>query len=402
MNTAARGPLSVARRCVLLSALTTCLLGGAAAQTITERPDVKTLWFLGDGGPATDATLSPNAVAVDDAGNIYVADYGLNFSDWFGRGNRIRRVAADTGIITTIATGVFTTGSVVAIAADARGNILVADAQGNAIRKIDPATGIVTVVAGSGLWGFAGDGGPAPDALLNHPFSVAVDGAENIFIADYVNNRVRKVAAETGIITTIAGNGSPDYSGDGGPATMAGLPLPQGVAVDRAGNVFIAEWANNLVRRVRKVEAATGVISTVAGDGSCGDFRSDGGPATAAGLCTPVGVAVDAAGNLFITDTWANRVRRVASDTGIITTVAGSGRFGDPGFFSGDGGPATSAALNGPYTCVAFDAAGNVFIADTQNYRIRKVAAGSGTITTVAGSGSPSRSGERGSPAKKP
>jgi sugar lactone lactonase YvrE len=376
-------------------------LGGAGAQTITRRSDPKTLWSLGDGGPAPEATLSPYGIALDAAGNVYVADYGLNFSDWLGRGNRIRKVAADTGIITTIATGVFTTGSVVAIAADARGNILVADAQGNAIRKIDPASGIITVVAGSGPWGFAGDGGSAPAALLNHPFSVAVDGAGNIFIADYGNNRVRRVAVETGIITTIAGNGSPDFSGDGGPATMAGLPQPHGVAADRAGNVFIAEWAYNVVRRVRKVEAATGVITTVAGNGSCGDIN-DGGPATAAGLCTPVGVAVDAAGDLFITDMWANRIRRVAAETGIITTIAGSGRLGDPGSFSGDGGPATSAALNSPYTNVAVDAEGNVFIADTKNYRIRKVAAGSGMITTIAGNGSPSRSGERGSPRKQP
>src|SRR5207253_2565847 len=197
-------------------------------------------------------------------------------------------------------------------------------------------------------------GGPATHAVLNFPYSVAVDAAGNLFIADAANNRIRRVAASTGIITTFAGTGGTGFFGDGGPATSAQLWNPTGVAVDAAGNLFIADAANN---RIRRVAAGTGTITTVAGTGDAG-FGGDGGPATSAQLWTPTGVAVDAAGNVFIADGANNRVRQVAAGSGIITTVAGSG-----GSSVGDGGLATNAQLLTP-TGVAVDAARNLFIAD--------------------------------------
>jgi sugar lactone lactonase YvrE/Flp pilus assembly protein TadD len=235
------------------------------------------------------------------------------------------------------------------------------------------AGGTITTVAGNGTAGYSGDGGPATSAELNGPQGLAVDGAGNLFIVDTGNNRIRKVDA-AGTITTAAGNGTQGYSGDGGPATSAELNLPAGVALDNTGNLFISDTGNS---RLRMVNPA-GTITTVAGNGKRG-YSGDGGPATSAALI-PVGVAVDGAGNLFIAG--AFRLRKV-NPAGIITTVAGDGRCCK----LGDGGPATSAELNGP-TGVAADNAGNLFIADLGNHRIRKVNAG-GTIITVAGGGTP-------------
>jgi hypothetical protein len=221
-------------------------------------------------------------------------------------------------------------------------------------------------VAGNGSFGFAGDGGPATGASLSTPTGVATDAAGNLFIADNYNYRIRKVAVGTGVITTVAGNGSFGYAGDGGPATSASLASPSGVAVDAAGNLFIADLGNN---RIRMVTAGTGIITTVAGNGNPG-FAGDGAAATGASLNYPSGVAVDAAGNLYIADQGNNRIRMVTAGTGVITTVAGNGVQG----FGGDGGPATSASLYGPIG-TATDPAGNMFIADQLNERIRKVTA---------------------------
>lgn len=340
----------------------------------------------GDGGPATDAALTPYAVAVDAAGNVFIADYGNQPATTDGRGNRIRMVAAGTGIISTIADRVFTSGSSVGIAVDPTGNVVVADAQGATVRRVDAGSGVTIAVAGR-YWGFSGDGGPAAAAQLDHPFGVAVDGGGNVYIAEWSNNRIRKVTAATGIITTIAGNGSDDFSGDGGSATSAGLPQPSGVAVDRAGNVFIADWANNRVNRVRKITASTGIITTVAGGTGC--VPADGVPAAGSCLYAPTGVAVDGAGNVFIVDSQADVIRKIEVETGIIRTVAGVGRNPDRRGFAGDGGPATSAVLNGP-SSVAVDREGNLYIADTRNHRVRKVAAATGIITTMAGNGTQS------------
>ncbi len=273
--------------------------------------------YSGDGGPATSAQLNTaTGVVVDSAGNIFIAD----------KDNHRIRVAAGTGIITT--------------------------------------------VAGSGTSGYSGDGAAPTNARLNGPNGIALDSAGNLLIADSGNQRIRRVAAGAGIISTVAGSGTPGSSGDGGAATNAQLSSPEGIALDSAGNIFIADKDND---RIRRVAAGTGIITTVA-----------------AGLNYPRGIALDSAGNLFIADSGSHRIRRVAATTGIITTVAG----GTQGY-AGDGAPATNAQLNGPHG-IAFDNAGNLFIADTDNHRIRRVAAGTGIITTVAGSGTPGYAGDGG------
>src|ERR1039458_10027387 len=243
-------------------------------------------------------------------------------------------------------------------------------------------SGIITTVAGNGTQGFAGDGGPAASASLNYPYGVAVYASGNLFFTDFNNYRVRKVSAN-GVITTVAGNGTPGYSDYTGPATSASFS-PHGVAVDASGNLFIADGDF----RIRKV-SASGIMTTFAGVGYEPVGLGDGGPATSTGLYLPWGVALDASGNLFITDQGNYRIRKV-SVSGIITTVAGNGVMG----FSGDGGPATSASFSA-LAGVAVDASGNLFVADTGNYRIRKVSV-SGIITTVAGNGVLGFSGDGG------
>ena len=240
------------------------------------------------------------------------------------------------------------------IAVDAAGNVYIAD--DNLVRKI--SGGVITTVAGNGSYGFSGDGGPATSAQLLNPHGLAVDSAGNLYIADTLNLRIRKVS--NGVITTIAGNGTYGSDGDGGPATSAQLNMPYGIAVDTAGNIYIADESNNRIRKVSK-----GVITTVAGNGAFG-YSGDGGPATAAQLNWPRGVAVDAAGNLYIADTESNRIRKVSN--GVITTVAGNGTRD----FDKDKVPATTAPLNWPQS-VTVDKAGNVYIADSFNNRVRKV-----------------------------
>ena len=239
---------------------------------------------------------------------------------------------------------------------------------------------IITTVAGNGSIGYSGDGVAATSTALNLPHAVTVDAIGNLFIADEYNNRIRKVDTN-GIITTVAGNGyvlglggNGGFSGDGGPATSAKLSHPVGVALDASGNLYIVDSENNRIRKV----GVGGTITTVAGGGQ--SYPGNGGAATSALLGNPRGMAVDAAGNLYIADTGFHRITKVGS-AGLITTVAGMG-FGNAGY-SGDGGAAASAKLYNPEG-VAVDAAGNLYIADTRNNRIRKVDAG-GTITTVAG-----------------
>ncbi|OFV96445.1 MAG: hypothetical protein A3H28_01925 [Acidobacteria bacterium RIFCSPLOWO2_02_FULL_61_28] len=334
--------------------------------------------FSGDGGPATNASLSlPRGVAADEIGNLYIAD---------GGNTRIRKVSPD-GIISTVAGGSFgfsgDDGPAVGAAFNnpfsvvvAFGNLYIADSNNGRIRKVG-TDGIVTTIAGIGLTNFSGDGGPATIASLSQPQDLAVDGTGTLFIADQFNHRVRKVGA-TGTIATAAGTGTPAFSGDGGLATSARLNFPRGVAVDAAGNLYIADST-----RIRKVNFL-GNITTVAG--GRGGFSGDGGPATAAALSNPYDVALDQVGNLYIADRSNNRVRKVDL-AGVITTVAGSGPVGNTvGNFSGDGGPATNALLAIPEG-IALDAAGNLYIADNGNSRIRKVTP-DGIIITVAGGGS--------------
>jgi sugar lactone lactonase YvrE len=243
---------------------------------------------------------------------------------------------------------------------DSSGNLYIADTYNQRIREVG-TSGIITTVAGNGGAGYSGDGGAATNASLYYPRGVAVDASGNVYIADYYNNGIRKVGTN-GIITTVAGNGTAGYSGDGGAATNASLHYPFGVAVDAAGSVYIADAAN---QRIRKVGGG-GIITTVAGKGTVG-FSGDGGAATNASLYYPSGMALDAAGNLYIADYYNNRIRRVDTN-GIITTVAGNGSAS----YAGDGGAATNAGLNLPYG-VAVDSFGNLYVADTYNERIREV-----------------------------
>jgi sugar lactone lactonase YvrE len=262
-----------------------------------------------------------------------------------------------------------------AIAVDADKNIYISDSVNNRIRKVTFSTGLISTVAGSGSSVHSGDGSAAIDAGMS-PNGVAVDSAGDIYISDGVNKRVRKVTVSTGIISTIAGDGTSTYSGDSGLAIAAGV-FPFAIAVDSAGDIYIAGH-----HRIRKVSA--GNISTVAGSGDGGildgGYSGDGGPATSAELNTPNGVAVDSDGNIYISDA-NNRIRKVTISTGFISTIAGSGATS----YSGDGGSALSAGMSADG--VGVDSDGNIYIADLDNQRIRKVTVSSGNISTVAGNG---------------
>jgi sugar lactone lactonase YvrE len=273
------------------------------------------------------------------------------------------------------------------VTVDTVGNIFIADSSNYRIRKVD-ANGIITTVAGKSGSGFSGDGGAATNAILGTARGLAIDSANNLFIADTSNNRIRKVGTD-GIITTVVGNGSSGYSGDGGAATNSGLYYPYDVTVDTSGNLFIVDTRDNRIRQV----TTNSLISTIAGVGpvypSSGSYSGDGGTATNAHLNYPLGAAADTAGNVFVADTSNNRIRKVDTN-GIITIVAGK----TVASYSGDGGAATNAYLNAPQD-VAVDINGNLFIADTGNNRIRKVNA-SGIITTIAGKSGSGYSGDGG------
>jgi uncharacterized repeat protein (TIGR01451 family) len=318
----------------------------------------------GDGGPAINAQFGyPFGVAVDAAGNLYISDQN---------NQQVRKVGPD-GIITTFAgTGVQgdsgDEGQATAaglsnpegLAVDSHGNLYIAD---TARIRMVATDGTISTVAGSGSGGYSGDGGPAIHAGLQAPQGVAVDTAGNIYIADTYNQVIRMVGLD-GNISTVAGTAhTTGFSGDGGPAVNAQFSTPMSVAVDAAGNVYIADYSNN---RIRKLLVADGTISTVAGNGSNSD-SGDGGAATLASLHTPHGVAVDAAGNIYIA-TVGSKVRKVSAADGTISTLAGTGVPG----YSGDGGLATSAQLSQP-SAVAVSASGEVYIADTGNSVIRMV-----------------------------
>jgi uncharacterized protein (TIGR03437 family) len=278
--------------------------------------------FSGDGGPAVGAQLyNPSCVAVDSAGNLYICD---------SENYRVRKVS--NGVITTVAgngtpghsgdSGPATNAQlngVSGIAVDSAGNLYIADEFNNRVRKV--SNGVITTVAGDGTPGFSGDSGPAISAELNGPSAVAVDSAGNLYICDAGNSRVREVS--NGTITTLVGTGTAGYTGDNGPAATAGVSYPSGVAVDSVGNIYICDSGNDTVR-----EISNGVIATVAGNGTPG-FSGDNGPATGAQLAQPKGIAVNSAGDLLIADFGNDRIRQVAN--GVITTVAGTGTYGFSG-----------------------------------------------------------------------
>lgn len=330
--------------------------------------------YSGDGGPADQAQLCmPICVTVDASGNLYIADYGSA---------RVRKVDT-SGIITTIAGNGNSSGAIGdggpaieamvrphGLTVDASGNLYIADYSNYRVRKVD-TSGIITTVAGNGVSGCSGDGGPAIQAQLRTPDSVAVDAYGNLYIADPPNHRIRKVDTN-GIITTIVGTGSAGYSGDGSPGAQAQLNYPNSIAVDASGNVYISDGSNYRIRRMD----VSGIITTVAGTGISG-YSGDGGLATQAQLGYPYCVVVDALGNLYISDKVNNNIRKV-NTSGIITTVAGTGISG----YSGDGGPAVQAQLK-KQKGIAVDASGNLYIADDLNFRIRKVAPAPGVFTSA-------------------
>ena len=341
--------------------------------------------YSGDQGPATQAELSaPDDVAVDAAGNIFIADT---------QNNVVRRVDHSTGLISTVAgngyTDIYGMGGFsgdggpatdaelswpVSVAVDAAGNLFISDEGNSRIREVNQATGVITTVVGNGTNGDTGDGGPATSAAISNVCSIVLDVAGDLFLADRYDGVVREVNAATGEIATIAGvPGSFQFGGDGGPATSATFMTPDGLAVDSAGDLFIADYST---QRVRVVNHTTGVITTVAGNGIQGN-TGDGGPATSAEISAVAGICVDVAGNLYIAD-YPGLIREVAAGSGTISTIAGNGNFG----FAGDGGPAIEAELFVPND-IALDSAGNLVVADTGNQRIRQINAGAGGVTVT-------------------
>jgi len=336
-----------------------------------------------DNQPAILASLNqPQGVAVDGLGNVVIADT-LN--------ERVRRVDV-SGTITTVA-GTGNEGykgdgmsaktadldTPYSVAVDSIGRTIIADTLNQRIRRVE-LDGTINTVAGDGSLGSGGDGGPATSAQLSYPLGVAADTNGQIFIADTFSQEIRRVDT-SGNIATIAGNGTIGFGGDGGAATAAQMQYAQGVAVDAAGHVAIADTNNERIRWV-----SSGTISTIAGNGEFG-FGGDGGAATSAHLSGAFGCAADSAGHVFIADTFDARIRRVELD-GTITTVAGTGSFG----ISGDGGPATQAQLGNP-DYVAVDSLGRVILSDTYSHSVRRVEL-DGTIHTIAGTGTPGYNGD--------
>jgi hypothetical protein len=368
-----RGTLHLALKTALLAALVCSasahaqgILTVTPARSATTAAGTGTIGYTGDNGAATAAALaSPGAVAYDGNGNLYIAD---------SNNHVVREVIKLSGNIVTLAgtgiagfsgdNGPATSAQLdtpTGIAVDATGNIYIADSHNQRIRKL--TTGTITTIAGTGSAGFNGDG-VATASTLNLPSAIAVDAAGNLYIADTNNQRIRKITGTT--ISTIAGTGEQNYTGDNAAATAATLDSPTAVAVDTVGNLYIADRHNQRIRMV----SATGTITTLAGSGTpnfAGSFTGDGASSTASTLAKPTGVTVDSAGNVTIADTNNQRLRQLGG--GVIATVAGNGQQD----FSGDTSPATAAALDAP-RAVAADSAGNLATADTLNQRIRSAA----------------------------
>ena len=325
--------------------------------------------FAGDGGPASEAQLNgPFDVGFDPAGNLY-------FSDTFN--HRIRRIDGRTGIITTVAGngiagysgdgGPATAASFnepYGIAVDRNGNIYVADRHNHCVRRIDAASGVATTFAGNGRAGYSGDGGPAAQAGMVEPNGLGFDPAQQrLFIADVADHRVRVVDIATGQIGTFAGTGEPAHSGDGGPSSAAGVFGARAVKVAPDGTVYILERQGSTLRAV---DPKTGVITTVAGTGARG-YSGDGGPALAAVFDAPKEFALGPNGDILIVDTESHAIRRIDAATGIVETIAGGHKGPE-----GDGGPATAAGLGRPHGAVV-GPDGAIYIGDTENHRIRKL-----------------------------
>ena len=334
-------------------------------------------WML-DGEPAENGS---EVIRGDQTHVLELAD-----GQWRLARYAIRSVAGQTSVEDGIAATESTIFHPSSVVTDTAGNVYVADTLHHRIRMIDPS-GLVSTVAGTGDWGFSGDGGLATAARLSHPYGLALDSEGNLYVSDSGNHRVRRIDSGSRTIETVAGTGEIGFSFDGGPAVAAQLASPQGLAADDAGTVYMAESSTS---RVRRIDSVTGIIDTVAGTGDRG-YSGDGGPATEAMLQHPFGVAVDMSGNLYVADTWNHRVRRVDASTGLIETLAGGSAQGD----TGDGEAASEALLDTPMA-VAVDEAGNVYMTDSSNHRIRKIDAVTMAIDTLAGTGERGYSGDGG------
>jgi trimeric autotransporter adhesin len=352
--------------------------------------------FAGDGGPVLSAQLSaPRGISVDSSGNLYLADRWNNRIRKIASGtittiagNGFGSFSGDGGSPTLAQLS-----APMGVAVSPNGVVYVSDTLNNRVRVVNSfsssnglasaTSSVINTVAGNGLSGFSGDGGSAVNATLNQPAGLAVDSSGNLYIADSNNAVVRKVTP-AGVISTVAGTGGVEgYSGDGGQATAAKLMAPLGVAVDSSGNLYIADYYG----WIRKVNAQTGVITTIAGNGSIG-YSGDGGAATAAQFYNPVAVAVDSAGNVYVADSDNGAVRMISN--GIITTIAGNGTLS----YSGDGGPASAAQFSA-ISGIAVDAQGNIYIADTNNNAIRLFPL-NGIVSTIAGTGVQGYTGDGG------
>lgn len=310
-----------------------------ADPTITSFAGTGKIGYSGDGGPATKAMLNnPFDVVLDPAGNVYFSD-----------------------------------------------------TNNHVVRRVDAETGIITTVAGSGQKGDGGDGGPATKAKLNEPYGVKLDAEGNLFLVDRLNYRVRRVDAKTGIITTVAGTGKSGYSGDGGPGHEAMLREPNGIAFDSKGQLYIADVQD---QRIRVLDPTTGTIDTFCGTGEK-KHTGDGGPYKQASILGARAVAVGPDGSIFICEREGNSIRRIDFETGTIERYAGTGKKG----YTGDGGPALQATFNGPKE-LDVDRDGNVYVVDTENQAIRRIDAKTGVITTVAGTGKRGNTGDGGSATK--
>lgn len=351
------------------------------AGTISTIAGTGTAGYSGDGGVATSAKIdTPRGLAVKNTGEVIIADTGNSC---------LRQVAA-----TTISTLPMTAGPGLSSpdgvdsyyeAAQMKLFLYIADQDNHRIRKLDTVTNTIVTVAGTGNFGSAGDGGQATAAQLNAPSNVAFDSSGSIYIADTANNKIRKVTTATGVISTIAGTGTAGFFGDGGDATAAKLDGPEGVFVNAAGDIFIADTNNHRIRVVRR---SNGKIGTAVGTGTAGS-AGDGGNANAAQINAPQGIFINSANDLYIADTANHRIRVVRNSNSIISTVAGT-----TAGFAGDGGAATAAKLSSPQG-VVLDGAGNMYIADSGNHRLRMVNhETTPVITTLAGTGTSGYNGD--------
>jgi hypothetical protein len=323
--------------------------------------------YAGDGGPADQALIGEAyGCAFDTEDNLYISD---------GRNHTVRRIDRKTWVITTVAgTGEqgysgdggpatrATLNNLYSLTVDINGDIYIVDRLNAAIRKVEAATGIITTVAGTGVPGYGGDGGPGHLAQLREPNDCFLDGRGGLLIADIQDQRIRRLDLKTGIITTFAGNGEKRRTGDGGPATEASIMGARALCMDSRGNTYICEREGNGVRKVD----ANGTMSTFAGTGEPG-YTGDGGPALAATWGAPKAIRCDHHDNVIVVDTENNAVRRIDSRTGTVTTIAGGHYGGD-----GDRGNATDAGLARPHGC-GIDRQGNLYIADGVNHRVRVV-----------------------------